>query len=33
MFDLKKNKKLKDWLYFIKLEKDIFVKDLFFFFD
>lgn len=31
MFDLKKN--LKDWLYFIKLEKDIFVKDLFFFFD
>lgn len=32
MFDLKKNK-LKDWLYFIKLERDIYVKDLFFFFD
>lgn len=24
MFDLKKNK-LKDWLYFIKLERDIFL--------
>lgn len=27
MFDLKKTKKLKDWPYLIKPEKDISVKD------